>query len=393
MSNIKPNTISLNSTKRMFSSFSSFQSKKTKDLDIDKAIKLLSNSKSLTNNLSTEGEKLKYINHFTKALNNDLKESNNPSVYLQHFNQSISGINQLLSCSPQPTNVIKSMDPISLKTLIAGKNIFTTHELILKFDELINNEMLTLKTFGIILSKIHLDFENLNYIYTKLNFMNNNSNKYDCYKILLASKLFQLQQKTKFTNSNINSLINHITLNDLNNWLELRNNRELNKVLEKALYQIIFRASKSILLNLNYNNHSLILLIESLPSQQTIHERIIDKSSLKFSKNQEILINFLKYIISNRDTFENYNKIVKRLIKLSIDNHVFKESSEVNQQELQPVDKSITIYKFRFINGINEMYEEYLMERSTNESELQRLYELINEKNDHVHQETVLRFL
>lgn len=410
ITNITRSSTSRTFSRRLLSTSSILQSKakckSSDEIDLKSALDLLStDSRSpLLAKLSTpdmtETEKQKYINYFTKVLNTDIKQTvKNDKNYNEHFTQSLMGLNQLLS-TPNSSKItsqrahdsklIFNLDTISLKDAITTPS-FSKHELIAKFDNLINTDKLSLKTFSVILSKVGNEYDTLNYILTKMNFMNRD-HRYDHYKLLICSKAMQSFVKTK--DPKLIALVQELNEKDSNTWIRLRNENKLNKVLEKSLYQILFKLSKQQLLSLSFTATRFTLLIESLPSQLSLLTEIYDAAEAsdlpsKLSSNQMALYEFVTFLSSNREILNKtqFMTLQRKLIKLSVDNNVHKES-QVTEGD------SLTVHKYRFRNGLGEILESLEeLDLFDSQVDLVGLRNVLKTGSEIVYKETVLKFI
>jgi len=359
---------------RLFSSFTKL-SKSNKNTSIansqiQKALDLLKESKFNFETI-TEEEKVKYVNDFTNILSTGLQKSNETENVKHHFDQSLLGLNQILTKSTQSS----FLDPISIKELVTKAH--NESELLKIYDDLVNNGIINLSNFKLILFNKHL--RDLNHIITKLNFINHDG-KFDSLKILITTKAYILKNST---------FANKIYSENIDKWLYLRSESKLPTFLEKSLYQIIFKHERSTDLftkELNFTLPSYILLVESIPKKTIELKSIQDDADFKLSKNQDLLIRFLTFIINKTSVTQPNitNTFIRKLIKLSVENHIHNEEYSK--------DSELTIQKYRFINSINELSEDMVTEYG-NDSELTSLIESIHETDDLLQNETVLKFI
>ncbi|KAH3685388.1 hypothetical protein WICPIJ_003626 [Wickerhamomyces pijperi] len=420
-------------TSRLFTTSSLFQSTTSKtqttntniinsednEIDLQKALDLLSSTdltkSSLLSKLSsspagnmTESEKLKYINYFAKVLNTDIKETKqNDRSYNEHFTQSLMGLNQLLSSS-KPNTASRNYHPTSIITEFDNKSAKSSsplltssrQELISKFDSLINTDNLSLRSFSVILAKIGTDYENLNYVLTKINFMNRD-HRYDSFKILICSKAMQL------TSSNckplLNALVQDMKEKDLTSWIQLRNEGKLNKVLEKSLYQILYKLSKQDLTNtLQFTPYQFILLIEALPFHSSLITQVYHQENhsqsdhglvMSLSSNQTALYKFSTFLTNNREIISSGKptSLQRKLVKLSIDNHIHKEQADT--ANMKKMESSLTVHQYRFRNGLTEILESLQDLNVFSQKDLAGLTEILETNSEVVYKETVLKFI
>ncbi|CAM9023757.1 unnamed protein product [Wickerhamomyces anomalus] len=322
------------------SSKGSKQSEEVAQSQVQKALSLLKDSKFNFETI-TEDDKKKYINDFTQILSTGLSHKNEATTISQHFDQSILGLNQLLvKPNSQLASKMSSLDPISVKELISKARNET--ELLRIYDNLVNNNHLNLSNFRLIIFNKHL--RDLDHILNKLNFPN------------------------------------------IDKWLYLRHEGKLSFPLEKSLYQIIYKYKKNteLLTDLDYTLSSYILLLEAIPRKLDELKSIQNSSNFQLSKNQDLFLNFLSYMTS-KPINKQSNIFLRKLTKLSSENHVHKEDCSKDSQ--------LTIQKYRFINGISEMAEELMNEYGADEPQLRGLIRSIHETDDLLQNETVLKFI
>lgn len=373
---------------RLFSNLSklskSANTKPTSNVDeiaqsqVQKAINLLKDSKFNFETI-TEEDKERYIKDFTQILSTGLYPKkptiNKATNVSQHFDQSILGLNQILTKVKSPiSSRITMLDNASIHELI--KKVKSEVELLRIYDDLVNNNNLNLSNFRLIIFNKHL--HNLNHVLDKLNFVNNDG-KYDGLKILVATRAYILKSF---------DIGKNLYKENIDKWLYLRSEGKLSYLLEKSLYQFIFKYNKGttgfLLDELSYSLSSYILLVETIPRK--FHElRMIQvSSSFQLSKNQDLLLNFISYIISKPISSQT-NILLRKLIKLSVENQVHKED--------RSEDSQLTIHKFRFINGVSELVEDLAQEHGASEPQLSNLIKSIHETDDLLQNETVLKFI
>ncbi|ODQ56740.1 hypothetical protein WICANDRAFT_65622 [Wickerhamomyces anomalus NRRL Y-366-8] len=354
------------------SSKGSKQSEEVAQSQVQEALSLLKDSKFNFETI-TEDDKKKYINDFTQILSTGLSHKNEATTISQHFDQSILGLNQLLvKPNSQLASKMSSLDPISVKELISKARNET--ELLRIYDNLVNNNHLNLSNFRLIIFNKHL--RDLDHILNKLNFVNHDG-KFDDLKILIAAKSYVLKSF---------DITNSLFTANIDKWLYLRHEGKLSFPLEKSLYQIIYKYKKNteLLTDLDYTLSSYILLLEAIPRKLDELKSIQSSSNFQLSKNQDLFLNFLSYITS-KPINKQSNIFLRKLTKLSSENHVHKEDCSKDSQ--------LTIQKYRFINGISEMAEELMNEYGANEPQLRGLIRSIHETDDLLQNETVLKFI
>lgn len=361
--------------RRLFSSFASLSKGSSKSdniaqSQIQKALSLLKESKFNFETI-TEDEKDKYIKDFTNILSSGLQNEQNTQSVAQHFDQSLLGLNQILTKTTQSSK-ISHLDSISVKEMISKVN--SEGKLLSLFDDLVNNNKMNLSNFRLIIFNKNL--RDLKYIIDKLNFVNRDG-KYDELKILIVAKAYLLKSS---------ELAKEVYEQNINKWLQMRQAGCLPNFLEKSLYQIIFKHNKNLdflLNNITYTLPSYILLVESLPRKIRDLNIIQLNTGFQLSKNQDLFLNFLQFITAKPVNSKSNNSI-RKLIKLSIETQVHKE---IYQQ-----DTELTIQKYKFLSGISEFAEDLVADYPS-DPELSPLIKSIHETDDLLQNETVLKFI
>lgn len=360
---------------RLFSSFTGVSKAASKPTNIaqsqiQKALNLLKESKFNFETI-TEDDKAKYIKDFTNILSTGLQNQQNTKNVAQHFDQSLLGLNQILTKTTQSSK-ISHLDSISVKEMIGKVN--TEGKLLGLFDDLINNNKMNLSNFRLIIFNKNL--RDLKYIIDKLNFVNSDG-KFDEMKILIVVKAYMLKSS---------ELATQVYEENIDKWLQMRDQGRLSNFLEKSLYQIIYKHNQDLDLlinNITYTLSSYILLVESLP-KKVVDLNIIQLSAgFELSKNQDLFLNFLQFIVTNSVNNKSNNSI-RKLVKLSIESQVHKEQ---HQQ-----DNELTIQKYRFLSGISELAEDLVADYPS-DPQLARLIKSIHETDDLLQNETVLKFI
>lgn len=341
---------------RAFSRAPSVQRQLEKD-EIAKAINLLS-SRSFDS--VTSDEKAKYINYFTRALNSDIKPTKVSNVSANHFSQSLLGLNSILKVSPA-SGTSDTLDPVSTKDLISRCE---TEEQVLEiFETLLIAQDLSTSNFKLVLMNKHV--KDMTYLNSRLDFM-----KLDDLKILVCSRALMLKDF---------KLAKEIFSENIDQWLTLRDGDHLPKLLEKSLYQLIWKINRDInsLKSLTYTQRSYILLLESIPRQY--HSLASLSLNYTLTNNQQLFMEFLSLLVS-QPVSATSNKYIQQLIRLNVQNSISSET-----------DNEMTIQKYRYINGLLELAED--MGKSYDGELVNKLVMKVHETDDVVLNETVLRFI
>lgn len=350
---------------RLFSSVSSVLAKKAtaNDLsksDISKAINLLNSKISLfKNDYINETDRNNYINQFTSALNRDLRNSTDVE---SHFDRSIFGLTSLLASNAQSKDGLDYTNPVQVKNHIA-KNKNNEQELIKTFEMMLHNGAMTLGNSRLLILNLKRS-KSLKQLLESLEFYK----EFDAYKILITTRALMLKDL---------SLAHSLYDSNIDCWLTLKDDPSSiineSRMLEKSLYQVIYKVKQdlSVIIEDPISPRQYITLIESLPRQVHIWETPADLTS-----NQELLVRFMKYLTTKPKASQS----LKKLIKLSVDNKIYKT-------DILTIEES-SVLRFRFINGLTGLSED-LME-IYKDKELLELHHELSKDDETLHNENVV---